>query len=428
MPAPFQTRRAVLASLGGAASALALGAGGWWATKRAMGAARLAHGGRGSSANGRALGAADTPFGLLRDEPDVVRLAPDGRTLARANLPVFPPHISLVRGGARNGTPERVIASDTGEAALWSMDARDLGDVREVRLDFVPDLVSPSPDGRHVAVASIAEGIVAVLDAPTLREIGRARDLPGVHDLRFDPAGTRLYVSTLDRSRLVAFDAPTLRPIAERVLHDAPAGIDHVSRTPDGHLGLAVSPGEPRVWPIDLPALDVLADAVPLPSPPLRALVGATGDVAWLPAASEPELYRLDLDPIRKQSGESGALGAATLTELPLLAVPSASLGTVPLGGVPRSLEFEPFADTVLVATDRTLERVGPDGSVRERIVPASPVRLVLAVEGGVGTWLLHEDGSASHQSALAPLGPVSLPAPPLFALTSGSALAFCHS
>lgn len=372
----------------------------------------------------------DTPFGLLRDEPDMVRLAPDGRTLARASLPIFPPRVTLVRGGARNGVPERAVASDTGEAALWSMDARDLGDVREARLDLVPDLVSPSPDGRHVAVASIGDGIVAVLDARTLREVGRAGDLPGVHDLRFDPAGTRLYVSTLDRSRLAAFAAPALRPVAERILHDAPAGIDHVSRTPDGRLGLAVSPGEPRVWPVDLPALDIHADAVPLPSPPLRVLIGATGDVAWLLAAAEPALYRLDLDTIRDRNGAAatGGTGGTRGADAAAPAGLSVPPATVPLGGVPRYVEFEPFADTMLVATDRTLERIGPKGNVRERIVPPSPVRLALAVEGSAATWLLHEDGSLSRQSALAPLGPAPLPAPPLFALTSGSALAFCHS
>lgn len=343
---------------------------------------------------------ADTLFALSKAAPEVLRLGPDGRVLARARPAERPAKLVLAAALDGSAPPRAIVSAATG-ATLTSYDAATLGDPNARALDLRPNLLSPSPTGRHLAVGDTGAGVVVLLDAVDLREVARATGLRGAHDLRFSEAGDRLFVSTLGAGRLVALDGKTLAHEQSTVIAGLPHGIDHTVRTPDGSLGLVVSPAVARITPV---ALNSLAPqpAIALPSPPARAFVGALGETAWLPAAGAPELHRLDL-----------VGGTVNTTALPATA---------------RTLSPEPFADTLLVATLSGLVRVDADGAVVEAQALQNPVTRILPIEGAVLSLLIHADGSVSRQGAHTPLGPEALSAPKVFAASTAHALAFCHN
>lgn len=384
----------------------------------------------------------DTLFALSRQDDEVLRISPNGDVIASAALPKRPAKLALV-SGTHGRQPARVIVASTSSSHLSSFDARALRDATHRTLDIKANLLSPSPDGRHIAVGDTQNGVVVLLNAATLKEVARQTDLEGAHDLRFGPDGEHLYVSTLGKARLVALAGDDLTPIQEIAVDGLPYGIDHTVRTPDGRLGLVVSPVVAGVLPVSLGDELGTLQPIALPSPPSRGFLGPLGNTAWLPSGTEAALFRLDLKAISpKRTGNTSepgtTLAALAAPDQLTDAEPSLPLGsaaktpplvqTARLQALPRTLSPEPFASTVLVATTEGLERIGSDGRVLEWIKTDNPVTRVLPIEAIAGSLLVHADGGLSRQSAHSPLDPKTLDAPSIFQASTAGALAFCHS
>lgn len=345
-------------------------------------------------ARARAAGVADTAYGLALDAPDVVRLDATGRVSAAATLDEAPTALAVSVPRAR------LVAAATGSDLVWSLDAHDLGDLRRRPLGLVPSLLAMSPEGDRAALGSLAEGVVVLLDVITLDEVARAEGFPGAHDLRWDAAGARLFVSTLDGARIAALDGRTLEPLAETTL-PAPTGIDHMSRTPRGDTGIAVSPGDPVVRLLDLRGAPRPTAEIALPSPPARALVDERGAALWLASIARPEMHRVPLGTLAPEA----------------VALPSPA----------RLMTFEPFSGGALVAGER-LTRLADDGRVVEDAPSPAAFASALPMAGAAATLVLDREGLIWRQDARRPLGPRRLDAPALYALTGAHALAFCHA
>lgn len=390
--------------------------------------------GQQDDAPARALAVNDTLYGLSLSGGEVLRMAPDGRVIARAKPAERPAKLVLVSGTHGTGS-ERAIVVSAASHRLTSFDAQSLSDATERALSIEPNLLAPSPDGEHIAIGDTGRGSVVMLNAASLKVVARADGLKGVHDLRFSESGKQLYVSTLGKARLVAFDAPGLDLKEEVQLSGMPYGIDHTVRTPDGRLGLVVSPIVPRVVPVMLAsALQPLAP-VRLPSAPSRAFVAPLGDAVWLPSAGDAVLQRLDLAAIAPGPTDKAAASRETVVLASLASadrtVPQPvdpAIATIELGSMPRTLSFEPFASTLLVATLDGLARVTVDGHLVEEVSMAhNPVIKILPIEGAAVSMLVHADGAVSRQHAHSELSPIQVDVPPIFGATTGSALAFCH-
>lgn len=339
-------------------------------------------------------GAADAAYALALDAPDVIAMDAAGRVLSRAALDEAPTALAVSVPHAR------LVMAATGSNLAWSIDARDLDDARRAPLGFEPSLVAMSPAGDRVAMASLGEGVVALLDVTTLGAAAQAEGLVGAHDLRWDADGERLFVSTLDGARIVTLDGRGLARLAETTL-PAPTGIDHMSRTPRGDLGIAVSPGDSVVRFLDLQGAPRLVDQVALPDPPARALVDERGASLWLASIAAPEIRHVPL----------------------ASRVPEAT----PLPSPARLVAFEPFSDGVLVAGDR-LTRLDAHGRTVEEAAAPAPLVSALPMVGAAATLMLDRDGLLWRQDARRPLGPVRLEAPPLYRVSGAHALAFCHA
>ena len=374
---PLPNRRTLIAALGAAAALVGLAATGFVVADRER---------------SEPLAPADTAYGLTSEGAGVRRLAPDGRVLARAALPEPPTGLTLVPGAAR------AVAHVTGTNRLWSMGAARLDGTIERALGHDPEIVAPRPGRPHVAVAGIGEGALTLLDARDLAVLARLDGLRAPHDLRFDADGARLHVSLLDAPEVLTLDADTLKPLS-RLLLPFPRGVDHMSATVDGRLGVAASPGEAAVAIVSLRGAPTLEAHVPMPTPVSRAYTGPRGDLVWLPSTDEPVLNRLDL-----------ATGAVSAHALP---------------GIARGIVFEPFADTFLVLTDVGLARADRAGDVSQR----DDMRAVAgtAIESAAGAMLLGGNGRVAWQPAHRPLGAVPLDAEPLFRVTGLNALSYCH-
>ncbi len=352
------------------------------------------------------LGVSDTVYAIAADTPEVLRIAPDGRIVASANIPEHPAKIWFV--GGEKARDARVVVLGFQSTRLWSFNASDLSDMTETKLDIRPMLVAPSPDRRHIAIAETGPGTVILLDAATLEEVGRVDGLVGAHDLRFGPNGEFLFVSTLIEGSLAAVRVSDFTVTDTVEFADFEYGVDHMSRTPDGELGFVVSPVHPFIEPVSLGADLSTLPRVELPSRPFRALVGPRGENAWILSQEAPELYQLGLPS-----------DVARETQL--------SSNTINLSGVPRTLAPEPFADTKLVATFSGIERVAAGRGALEHLPTDNPVRVILPMEGAALSLMLHEDGTLSRQHAHAALSPEPLDVPRLFAVTAANDLAFCH-
>lgn len=339
------------------------------------------------------LGVRDVLYALERNGAGVLRIAPDGRVLARAELPEPPTALVVVPQASR------VVAAVTGSNLVVSLDALTLGDPRVRRLPHDPTLLSTVPGGTNVAAASLSEGTLSMLDARTLDTLATTNGLEGPHDLRFDPDGERLHVSELDRPRLVSFDARTLAPLDSLDLPGV-VGLDHTANTLDGRFGLAVSPGEPSIMRLDLEGVPTPIDTLDLPAPPLRAFTGPQSELAWLPGADAPSLTQLDIE--------------------------TGTTRTFSLDAIATTLAFEPFADTALVMTERDVLRLSREGEVEKRW-RGPLITAAATLESSVATFLLDEDGALWRQGAHAPLAPARLATLPLHAITSVSALSYCH-
>ena len=263
----------------------------------------------------------------------------------------------------------------------------------------MPSVLATRPGHAHVAVASLETGDLSLLDARGLDVIASAKGLAGPHDLRFDPDGERLHVSLLDEPALLTFDADTLALLSRLDLPDATRGLDHTSNTIDGLHGLAVSPGAPSVWRLDMRGEPSLIGRADLPSPVSRAFTGPRGELAWMPSTERPELYRMVIE-----TGE---------------------WTTVPLPALPARVAFEPLADTLLISTEGGLVRLDREGNVLERSgLLAGPG---FAVEGFAATLLLTEGGRVHRQGSHEALRPRRTDVLDAHTLTTASALSYCH-
>ena len=340
------------------------------------------------------LGVRDVAYGLERNGAGVLRIAPDGRVLARAELPEPPTALVVVPQASR------VVAVVTGANLAVSLDAVTLSDPRVRRLPHDPTLLATVPGSTSVAVASLSEGTVSLLDARTLDTSAKTNGLEGPHDLRFDPSGERLHVSELDQPRLLSFQTADLAPLSSLAV-PLDGGLDHTANTLDGRFGLAVAPGEPHIARLDLNGTPQLIGTVPLPAPPLRAFTGPRSELAWLPSANTPILTRLEIE--------------------------TGNTRTIALDGIANAFAFEPFADTALVMTDLGTFRLNRAGAIGEAWRSGPDITAAATLESSAATLLLDERGGVWRQGAHDPLSPVRLGLSALHAITSVSALSYCH-
>lgn len=179
----------------------------------------------------------------------------------------------------------RIILSDSASRQIWLVDPATKLISNRLQLKIEPSLLAVSPDSESMVVADWGEGIVEFYTLPGGQKTGETKGLAGAHDLRFGADGSLLYVSLADQPEIALINTGSKR--LEKII-ELPEryGIDHMSRTPDGRLGIAVPPPSEhhRIYLIDLENEEAIAP-LELAYPPFRAFSSLYGRYIFLPSS-----------------------------------------------------------------------------------------------------------------------------------------------
>ncbi len=214
-------------------------------------------------------------FLLSETEPEVLVLNAYSGALERSiGLKAAPTRLVIAE------SPDRIVAADPGTRLLWQMKPEAETALPALELDIEPLLLSASPGGGVLAVLDWGLGVLDLRSGAGAR---RMTGMEGAHDLRFSHDGALLFVAFIDRSEIWKIEVATGEVMQRIELPDAP-GIDHMIRTIDGALGLAVAPPglTEAVFPVDLMAGEALAP-LPVAAPIRRAATDAFGRYIFLP-------------------------------------------------------------------------------------------------------------------------------------------------
>jgi protein NirF len=157
----------------------------------------------------------------------------DGYGRGEAELPVYKmPHLE---GWAEAG--DLLFLPAVGHHELLVVDRRDWHEVGRIAVHGQPVFAEARPDGREVWVnfAHPDNGVVQVIDVPSLKVVKTLEPGPAVLHLEFTPRGEQLWLSVRDADQVQVYDTRTFERLATLPV-DKPSGIFLTARA--GKIGL----------------------------------------------------------------------------------------------------------------------------------------------------------------------------------------------
>lgn len=128
-------------------------------------------------------------FVSLADQPAVAVIDPDTDRLAgRIDIGLVPRQIELA------SSIGKLLAID-GQGPRVNIVDLNVGTIRTVSLDLVPDRLTVTPDGLTAALANTGSGRVVLLDLLRRRILAGVSDLPALHDMVFSADSASLYLA-----------------------------------------------------------------------------------------------------------------------------------------------------------------------------------------------------------------------------------------
>jgi DNA-binding beta-propeller fold protein YncE len=336
-------------------------------------------------------------FVSLRDQPAVAVIDPDTERLAgRIETGLVPRQIELA------SSIGKLLVID-GESRQVNIVDLNVGTIRTVTLDLVPDRLTVTPDGLTAALADSGAGRVLLLDLLRRRILGSVSDLPPLHDMVFSADSASLYLAGQRQGAIDVVTVATGRQ-ATPIATGLPRGSLALRRAPNGRRLFVRPDGGGGVGVLDLERPGAL-DPIPTGPAPTAAFPSATG--AYLLVADN-QLGTLTIihdgdvrnAAVLKAAADIDAIYTAWFDTLAL--VPAAAARTVLL----YDLEAMRPAESIALAAAAGRGAVTPDGqklylplaeagevaviNARQRrltasvAVPGHPASVVLAGSYGV--------------------------------------------